>query len=211
MEENKVTEPNGTPIDNGDGNGATPTGYDLADVVAAVGVDAILENADVKKAMLSRQDQKITQALNTARGKWEAEAKAKAEAEKDEATRLANMTAAEKERYQFEQEKKAFEAQKAEYTRKTLVLETSKQMLDEGLPDLADFVTGKDAETTAQNLTRFKEVLGAWKTQVLSDAMRGKTPKDMGVTQTVTREDLKNMTPAEINKLWESGALKNLK
>ena len=85
MEENKVTEPNGTPIDNGEGNGATPTGYDLADVVSAVGVDAILENADVKKAMLSRQDQKITQALNTARGKWEAEAKAKAE-------RLANPT-----------------------------------------------------------------------------------------------------------------------
>lgn len=204
MDENVTTE---STMQN---EAATPE-YDLGKVVAAVGVDAILDNADVKKVMLSRQDQKITQALATAKGKWEAEAKAKAEAEKDEATRLANMTAAEKERYQFEQEKKAFEAQKAEYNRKTLVLETSKQMLDAGLPDLADYLTGANAEETANNLTKAKEILGAWKSQILNDTMRGTTPKDMNASQPVTRESLKHMTPEEINKLWESGALKNLK
>lgn len=189
----------------------TPTEEpDIDGFISQVGVDAILENQDVKKAMLSRQDHYITKALNTAREKWEAEAKAKAEAEKDEATRLAKMTAAEKERYEFEQEKKAFAAQQAEFNRKSLILETSKQMVGEGLPDLADFVTGADADETAKNLTRFKEVLGTWKASVLDEAMRGKTPKDMTVGKTYTREDLKHMTPAEINKAWESGALKNL-
>ena len=202
----KVTVTEGMPQ-----NEAKTPEYDLSEVVAAVGVDAILENADVKKVMLSRQDQKISQALTTAKGKWEAEAKAKAEAEKDEATRLANMTAAEKERYQFEQEKKAFEAQKAEYNRKTLILETSKQMLDAGLPDLADYLTGSNAEETANNLTKAKEILGAWKSQVLNDAMRGKTPKEMNASETFTRESLKHMTPAEINARWEAGELKNIK
>lgn len=188
-----------------------PQGYDLAEVVAAVGVEAILDDPTVKAEMLSRRDRSVTQALNTARTKWEAEAKAKADEMADEATRLANMTAAEKERYQFQKEKEAFEAQKHEFEHKNLVLETSKQMLGAGLPDLADYVTGKDATETANNIAKVTEIIGAWKAEQLNAAMRGTTPKDMTPSKTYSREDLKGMTAEQINKLWDAGALKNLK
>ena len=185
--------------------------YNIADVIAAVGVEAILKDPTVNAEVTSRRDRSVTQALNTARTKWQNEAQKKATEAADEATRLASMSAEEKERYQFEKDKEEFEKQRAEFTRKTLVLETSRQMIDAGLPDLADFVTGKDAEETSANLAKVTDILGLWKSAQLNDAMRGKTPKEMRVSRTLSREDIKHMSKEEINKAFEDGLLKDIK
>ena len=185
--------------------------YNIADVIAAVGVEAILKDPTVNAEVTSRRDRSVTQALNTARTKWQNEAQKKATEAADEATRLASMSAEEKERYQFEKDKQEFERQRAEFNHKNLVLETSRQLIDAGLPDLADFITGKDAEETSANIAKVTDILGVWKSAQLSNAMRGKTPKEMRVSQTLSREDIKHMSKEEINKAFEQGLLKDIK
>lgn len=184
--------------------------YNLADVVASLGVEAILADPTINAEVLSRRDRHTTQALNTARQKWDADAQKKANAAADEATRLAAMSETEKERYQLDRDREAFEEQKKAFEHKNLVLETSKQMIGAGLPDLADYVTGRDAEETAANITKVTEILGVWKSEQMNAAMRGKTPKEMNVNQPITKESIKNMSRDEINKAYEEGRLKNI-
>ena len=210
-DENNVTNGAQATGEAGDPGSSAAPEYNLADVIAAVGVDAILKDPTVNAEVMSRRDRSVTQALQTARTKWNAEAQKKADAAADEATRLAAMSEAERERYQFQKDKEAFEKQKAEFSRKSLVLETSRQMLDAGLPDLANYVTGKDAEETAANIASVTEILSAWKAAQLNEVMRGKAPKEMRAKKTYTREDLKHMSPAEINEAYEAGLLKGIK
>lgn len=118
------------------------------------------------------------------------------------------MTEAEQEKYKFDKEKRDFEEEKAKYNHQLLTLETSKQLIADGMPDIADYITGKDAETTAENIKKVKEILGAWKQSQLTDQMRGKAPKDLTPQTTVNKEDLKKMTKSQINAAFEKGLIK---
>lgn len=137
--------------------------------------DAKISNDPKFAAWLqSYADKRVTQGIQTAKAKWEADK----EAEQTEAGKLAKMTEAEKAAYEFAKQKAAFEAEKAKFQHEQLVLETAKQLTKAGLPDLAQFVTGANAEETAANIAAVTAVLGTWKQAALNDALRGTPPHD---------------------------------
>lgn len=122
----------------------------------------------------SYSDKRVTQGIATAKARWEAE---QAEAQ-TEAGKLAKMTEAEKAKYELDKQRAAFEQEKAKFQHEQLVLETAKQLTKAGLPDLAQYVTGANAEETAANIAAVTAVLGAWKQAALNDALRGTPPHD---------------------------------
>ena len=120
------------------------------------------------------------------------------------------MTAEQKERYQLDQEKQEFAAQKARFAHDQLVVETQKQMLAAGLPDIAAYITGDTAEETTANLEYVTKALMTWKAEQLNKAMRGKTPENTNPRDGknfLTAEEIKKMTPAEINKAFDAGEI----
>lgn len=185
---------------------------DFNELLNGVDIDELMKHESIASRVQSISDQRVTQAISTAKQKWQQEAQEAAEAEKDEAKKLAKMTADERAKYEFQKEKAAFEAEKSKYQHDNLVLETSRQMIDAGLPDLGKYVTGADADETAANLQAVTKILSDWKAQALNASMRGTPPKDQQTTQKLTREQIKKMSAKEINEAWAKGLIdtKNL-
>ena len=167
----------------GNGAGTENTGADNQNGTDnSAGESNTAEDFDAKIAtdpkfaawLQSYADKRVTQGIATAKARWEAE---QAEAQ-TEAGKLAKMTEAEKAAYELQKQKAAFEAEKAKFAHEQLVLETAKQLTKAGLPDLAQFVTGANAEETAANIQAVAAVLGTWKQAALNDALRGTPPHD---------------------------------
>lgn len=184
----------------------TPAKTDFAALLEGVDLNKLLEFDSVKKLVQAQSDKRVTQALATAKSKWEQEqAQAQTEAEK-----LKRMTAEQQEKYRLDQEKAAFEKERAAFQHAQLVVETQKQLLAAGLPDLAEYITGTTAEETTANIAKISDALGAWKSSQLTAAMRGTVPHDTNPQDSgekLTAADIKKMTTAEINAAWNAGKI----
>lgn len=177
---------------------------DYASLMAGVDIDAVKAAGGMAKFIQSQADSRVTQAVQTARTKWEAEQTAA----QDEATRLAKMTETERLKYQLEKDREALNAERDKFRHEQLVVETAKQMMQAGLPDLSAYVTGKDADTTKANIEAVSTILSVWKQEQVNGLMRGgQAPKEIVPGKTYTREDLKHMTPKEISEAYNNGQI----
>ena len=133
-------------------------------------------------------DRRVSKALETSKAKWEKDYEAKVQQAKDEAAKLAKMSAEERARAEFEKEKATFEAERNQYNTERLTFECSKQLANENLPiEFAELLTGKDAETTKENIATFKDAFAKAIDIEVSKRLQGKPPK-MG-TQTNEETD----------------------
>ena len=157
---------------------------------------------DSNPADRSEFDRRNVKAVETARKKWEA---AQVE-EQDEAKKLEKMTAAQRERYQLDKDRAAFDAQKASFAaeqmRVTVGAELQKRGLDAGL---AEFLAGKTAEESTANLEKFQSIWDKAISATVTDRMRGGgAPKDPKGGAALTRESIKKMSRSEINANWDA-------
>ena len=110
---------------NSDGGNDTPT------------FDDLLKD----KKFQSEFDSRVSKALATARAKWEENAKEQA----DEAKKLSNMNKEERERYNLDKDRQAFEQEKAAFAKKQLETAVAAELLQRKLPaQFAAFLTGSD-------------------------------------------------------------------
>ena len=134
------------------------------------------EELDAK--VQAEADRRVSQALETAKAKWQKEQEELIAKEKDEAAKLAKMTEAERAKAQIEKDRKALEEERAEFQRSRLELETVKQLADKDLPtDFAVFLMGSDAEETAENLKTFKEAFDKAVEEAVKVRLSGRGPK----------------------------------
>ena len=157
---------------------------------------------DRNPAYRSEFDRRTGKAVQTARSKWE---QAQAE-EQDEAKKLEKMTAAQRERYQLDKDRAAFDAQRASFAaeqmRVTVGAELQKRGLDAGL---AEFLAGKTAEESTANLEKFQSIWDKAISATVTDRMRGGgAPKDPKGGAALTRESIKKMSRSEINANWDA-------
>ena len=157
---------------------------------------------DSNPAYRSEFDRRTGKAVQTARSKWE---QAQAE-EQDEAKKLEKMTAAQRERYQLDKDRAAFDAQKASFAaeqmRVTVGAELQKRGLDAGL---AEFLADKTAEESTANLEKFQSIWDKAISATVTDRMRGGgAPKDPKGGAALTRESIKKMSRSEINANWDA-------
>ncbi len=129
----------------------------------------------------SETDKRVTEALKTARAKWEKEWNKKMEEERSEAEKLGQLS--EKERIEAELEKKQrkLEEDRASFERQKLELEVAKQLSTEGLSqDFAPFLMGKNAEESSENLKKFKGIFDATVESKVKERLSGNPPKASG-------------------------------
>lgn len=172
----------------------------LDDVLKTMTVEEILARPEFKKAVQSASDARVTQALATAKEKWDKEAIENL----DEAKKLEKMTAEQRAKYQFDKDKAAFDAEKKAFERQQLVLATGKELMKRGLDaSFADVLTGDTAEETATKIDEFEETFRNAVSNSISNKMRGTAPRDKTQGTTITMDSIKSMSAEEINAHWD--------
>lgn len=130
------------------------------------------------KALQSETDRRVNKAMETAKAKWQEEMSEKIKSERDEAARLAKMSADERAKAEFEGEKAAFEAERKKYNADKLEFETTKLLAAEGLPvAFAKLLCGSDAESTKANIEGFKTEYAKAIETAVSDRLKSSPPK----------------------------------
>lgn len=133
---------------------------------------------ELDKLLQSETDKRVTEALKTSRAKWEEEYKEKLEKEKKEAERLANLSAAEKEKELLKQQQEQLEEKEKAIRLRELQLDTINVLAEEKLPvGFAEFLIKNDAETTNKNIKKFKEEWQKALSQAVDEKIKGTSPK----------------------------------
>lgn len=148
----------------------------LDEVLGKFKAEDILGSDIVKKALQSHTDKQITKALETAKLKWHQEQLDAL----DESRKLEKMTAAEREKYQFEKEKKEFEHKKAEFERAQLKVTVGSELQKRGLSaDFAAYLTGSNAESSKANIDAFEKLFNEAVQAAANERLKGgKPPRD---------------------------------
>lgn len=132
---------------------------------------------EVQARIQSESDKRVTEALKTARAKWEKE---EAEAKK-EAERLQSLSQKEREEELKAKQLKELEETKAELERVYLERDTIDRLTEENVPvQFKDFLMGADAQSTNENIKAFKEVYEAEVQRGVEERLKGKTPSAAG-------------------------------
>lgn len=103
--------------------------------------------SEVDALLQAETDRRVTSALKKQQQKF------------DEAQKLANMTAEEKNTYEYNQRLSELEERESKLAMKELSLETEKQLAEKGLPTAAaTFIVAVDAEQTKNNIEAFEKM-----------------------------------------------------
>ena len=166
------------------------------------GVKAEVDTVEVKEEKTFTQSE-LDKILNKKFAQWQK----KTEEAKAEAERKAKLTEAEK----LAEERKEFEAMKKQFEYEQRVNSTSKVLASNNLPiEFADFLIAENDEATTQRVDLFKNAFNDALEKAVNERLRGQTPKTSTVkARTFTINDIKNMSPEEINKNLEQ--IKNIK
>lgn len=128
----------------------------------------------------SREELKkeIEAAVLAEKSEWEKEIGERLNSERAEAERFAVMSADERSRAELDKRQKAFEEERKLYMSERMEFEAAKALSKEGLPiSFAELLKGTDAESTAENVSVFKnEFLKAVEEEV-SNRLKGFTPQ----------------------------------
>ena len=173
-------EGEGTPAGQQTDSQNTPAGQDssgseltLEGVFGKFSAEDILGSEQMKKALQSHTDKQITKALETAKAKWQQEQLDAL----DESKKLEKMTAAEREKYQFEKDKKDFEKKKAEFEHAQLTVTVGAELQKRGLSaDFSQYLTADNAENSKTNIDAFEKLFNDAVQTAVNDRLKGGTP-----------------------------------
>lgn len=102
----------------------------------------------------------------------------KADEERQEAERLAKMSAEERTKAEFEKEKAKFEEQRKSFQKQQLELQVIKELSNKNLPtDFSKYLIGEDAETCMANIKEFEVKWQKAIEKAVNEKLKGNTPK----------------------------------
>lgn len=159
---------------------------------------------EVDKLLQSEADRRVTEALKTARAKWEKEFREKLEKEKKEAERLSKLSADEREKELLKQKEQELAEKENAIRMKELHLDTIEVLAEEGLPvGFAEFLIKGDAETTNENIKKFKKEWQEALSKAVDERIKGKSPRlsETKLESEQTIDFMKLANEANIRKL----------
>lgn len=135
--------------------------------------------------------------LSREKAKQEKEIRQLLEQEREEAKRLAELTAEEREKELAEKTVKELEETRAELRKIKLEQDAIDRLNEDGLNiKFKQFLIGQDEESTNENIKVFKEVFDEVVQEKVEERLKGNTPKT-STTQLTNNEDL-TMTLSDI-------------
>lgn len=148
----------------------------------------------------AEHDRKVSQAIETARKKWEQQHRD----DMTEAEKLATMTDTQRKEYQLKKDRAALDAERATFQRQQLQVSVAAELQKRGISaDFAGMLTGKDADTSRANIDAFEAHWNASVQDAVNGRMRANPPKDPAPNGALSLEDIRSMSREEINKNWE--------
>ena len=123
-----------------------------------------------------------------------------------EAERLAKMNAEQKAQYEREKKEKEIADREAAITKRELMATAKEQLAEKGLPvSLAAVLNYSNAEECSASIEAVGKAFQEAVEKAVNDRLSGgKPPKKAGDQTAYTMEQIKAMSPAEINKNWEA-------
>lgn len=148
------------------------------------------------KAYQSEFDKRINKALETAKGKWDADSQQKIADAKTEAEKFAKMTADEKAKFEREKLDADFNKRLADLTGRELKATAKEALAGKGLPlELADVLNYTDADACSKSIDAMEKAFQASVEKAVNEKLRGTTPKG-GASSTTG-----NTTQEQVNKI----------
>lgn len=154
----------------------------------------------------SEFDRRVAKALETQKSKLQTDIQTQIENAKTEAQKLAKMNADEKAKYEAEKRESDLASRESEITKRELMATAKDDLANAHLPiELAEILNYADAESCKTSMEAVKKAFQAAVQAAVNDKLKGGNPPTETNGSTVyTMEQIKAMTPAEINKNWDA-------
>lgn len=136
-----------------------------------------LSAEELQRKIEAESDRKLASALEKKQKEWEQ----KLEQEKQEAERLAKLSAKERQEEELTIREKEIDKRIKELEQRELKADAISDLKDKGLPaDFADFLLANDAEGTLANINAFKTAFDEAVNEAVKEKLRQDTPKTGG-------------------------------
>lgn len=140
---------------------------------------------EVDALLQSNGDTRVSEALKTAKAKWEKDKQKELEKAKSEATELAKLTEEERLQKEFQEEREKFENDKKKFESERLEMLATKELAKAGLnPEFAKFLVADNEENSSANITAFKEMWGKSLESAVKEQLKGDTPPAIDESKT---------------------------
>lgn len=151
-------------------------------------------------------DRRVGKALETNRSKMQADIEAKIQEARTEAEKLAKMNAEQKAEYEKEKREKELVDREASITKRELAATAKEQLAEKGLPlSLADVLNYSSAEACAASIDAVGKAFQEAVEKAVEERLSGgKPPKKADGNAVYTMDQIKAMSPDEINKNWDA-------
>ncbi len=159
------------------------------------------------KANQAEFDRRVAKALKTQSDKLAKEYDDRLAEQKTEAEKLAKMNAEQKAEYEKKKQLDELARREADITRRELRAEALVQLGEKGLPaKLADVLDYSSADACTNSINSVSEAFQQAVAEGVAKVTQGGKPPKAAPEggKLYTREELKAMTPAEINANWDS-------
>lgn len=168
----------------GTGNGAASTGSNpergenqqgqQTDQLQSAPEQVTMSKEEYERSLQSETDKRVTEALKTAKKKWEKEFSERVEREREEAARMSQLSERERQELLLKKREETLALKERELSRQRLQLETIKVLEERKLPvRFADWLIGEDGDTTFNNVKAFEE---AFK-EAVNDEIKRRIPQ----------------------------------
>ena len=154
----------------------------------------------------SEFDRRVQKAVQTAVSKAQEKWTALQDEKLSEAEKLAKMTQAEKAQYMAQKREKELADREAAITERELQAEAKNTLTGKGLPiELADVLVYTDADACNASIEAVEKAFTAAVQAAVNEKLKGDAPKKApSGAKLYTAEELRAMSPAEINANWEA-------
>lgn len=152
-------------------------------------------------------DRRVAKALDTSRTKMQADIEAKMQEERTEAEKMAKMNAEQKAQYEREKQAKELADREAAITKRELMATAKEQLAEKGLPiSLASVLNYSGAEECTASIDAVGKAFQEAVEKAVNDRLAGGKPpkKADNPAATFTMEQIKAMTPDQINANWDA-------
>lgn len=152
-------------------------------------------------------DRRVAKALDTSRTKMQADIEAKMQEARTEAEKMAKMNAEQKAQYEREKQAKELADREAAITKRELMATAKEQLAEKGLPiSLASVLNYSSAEECTASIDAVGKAFQEAVEKAVNDRLAGGKPpkKADDPAATFTMEQIKAMTPDQINANWDA-------
>lgn len=160
------------------------------------------ETQETKSFTQDEVDKIIKGRVERARKSWEKEL----QDQQSEAEKLASMNEKEKKEYQTNKREEEMAKREAEITRRELTAQAKEELAEKGLPmHLADVLNYENAEKCKESIETVSNAFQEAVQKAVEDRIKGgATMKKALEGKSYTAEQIKGMSPDEINENWDA-------